>query len=287
MSSILITGSKGQLGQEIKQLNIDNTNHFIFTDIEELDITKEDELESFFTQNNIDIIVNCAAYTAVDKAESEPEKAELINSTAVKNLKSVVEKNNCLLIHISTDYVFDGRSYKPYLEEDITNPQSVYGQTKLNGEKHLENYNKAMIIRTSWLYSIFGNNIVKTVLKYGKEKDELKFITDQIGTPTNAADLAKAIMIIIQHTIQNEKNFIPGIYHYSNEGICSWYDFAKEIIELSGINCKVTPIETKDYHTSATRPFYSVLNKNKIKSTYNIEIPHWKDSLKKSIHKLK
>ena len=286
MLSILVTGSNGQLGQEIKQLSYDNENQFIFTDINELDITNEKEIELFFAQNKINIIVNCAAYTAVDKAESEPEKAELINSTAVKYLKNIAQANNCYFIHISTDYVFDGLSHKPYIEKDMPNPNSVYGNSKLNGEKHLEIMNKAIIIRTSWLYSVFGNNIVKTVLKYGKEREELKFITDQVGSPTNAADLAYTILQIIGHTINDKRNFIPGIYHYSNEGVCSWYDFAKEIVEIAKIDCKVAPIETKDYFTPAARPYYSVLNKTKIKKTYNLKIPHWKDSLIKCLNTL-
>ena len=284
MRNILITGAKGQLGNEIKVLDkIFKNLSFIYTDIEELNITNINELDTFFRTNLVEFIVNCAAYTAVDKAESEPDKAELINATAVKNLRQIAEKYNCYLIHISTDYVFDGQGYMPYKEIDRTNPQSVYGKSKLKGEQALEGYEKGIIIRTSWLYSSFGNNFVKTILRLAKEKDELKVVFDQVGTPTYAADLVKAIITIVQQTFENSEKFVSGIYHFSNEGICSWYDFAKEIMDIEKLECKIIPIESKDFPTAAKRPFYSVLNKEKIKSTYNIEIPFWKDSLRECL----
>ena len=287
MANILITGANGQLGSEFKQISGLTDNHFIFTDINELDITDNEAVNIFFKSRRIDFIINCAAYTAVDKAENEQEQARLINVKAVENISHAAKENNCYLIHISTDYVFDGKNYKPYIEEDMVSPQSVYGKTKLEGEKIMESYAKGLIIRTSWLYSSFGHNFVKTMLRMGKERGELNVVFDQIGTPTYAADLAGAILEIIKQTITNSKKIIPGIYHYSNEGVCSWYDFSKEIMDLDEINCKVNPIESKDYPTPAKRPFYSVLNKEKIKSVFGIEIPYWKDSLNECIKLIK
>ncbi len=282
MINILVTGSKGQLGNEIQQLKDKYSGYnFIFTDIEELDITNKQAVEQFFINKNINYAVNCAAYTAVDKAESEPELASLINGKAVKNLAEVCRKYNTFLIHISTDYVFDGNNDKPYIETDKPNPASVYGKTKLNGELEILSLKKnAIIIRTSWLYSSFGNNFVKTVLRLGKEKPQLNMVSDQTGTPTYARDLAKAILDIIPNLKLNKD---VEIYHFSDEGITNWYEFAKEIIELSGLKCEILPIETKDYPTAAKRPLYSAFNKNKIKSHFNIEISHWKDSLKECI----
>ena len=278
MSEILITGSAGQLGNEISGLSVNYPEHnFIFTDVKELNIANESDIENFFNQRNIDFIVNCAAYTAVDLAEKEKELSTLINSTAVKNLAQISAQFNSTLIHISTDYVFDGKNYKPYNEDDPTNPISWYGKTKLEGEKQLNNFAKdAIIIRTSWLYSEFGKNFVKTIIKYAQERDFLNVVSDQIGTPTYAKDLAKSIL----HIISNYKsgNSIQT-YHFSNEGIISWYDFAKTIIELTEIDCFINPIETKDYPTPAARPIYSVLNKTKIKTDYDILIPYWRDSL--------
>ncbi len=284
MRNILITGAKGQLGNEIKVIgkNINNLS-FIYTDIEELDITNINELETFFQTNQVQLIINCAAYNAVDKAENEPQIAELLNVTAVKNLRQIAEKYNCYLIHISSDYVFEGQNYLPYKENEKVNPQSVYGKSKLNGEQTLKGYEKGIIIRTSWLYSSFGNNFVKTMLRLAKERDEIRVVFDQVGTPTYAADLARAIITIVKQTFENSKKFIPGIYHFSNEGICSWYDFAKEIIDIVKLECKIIPIESKDFLTAAKRPFYSVLNKEKIKTTFNIKIPYWKDSLKECL----
>ena len=278
MSEILITGSAGQLGNEISKLSVNYPqHHFIFTDVKELNIAKLQDVENFFNKRKIDFIINCAAYTAVDLAEKEKELSTLINSEAVKNLAQISAQFNATLIHISTDYVFDGRNYKPYNEDDRTNPISWYGKTKLEGEIQLKNYAKdAIIIRTSWLYSEFGKNFVKTIIKYAQERDFLNVVSDQVGTPTYANDLANTIL----HIISNYKktNSIQT-YHFSNEGIISWYDFAKTIVELKNIDCIINPIETKDYPTPAARPIYSVLNKTKIKTDYDIVIPYWRDSL--------
>ena len=278
MSEILITGSAGQLGNEISKLSVNYPqHHFIFTDVKELNIAKLQDVENFFNKRKIDFIINCAAYTAVDLAEKEKELSTLINSEAVKNLAQISAQFNATLIHISTDYVFDGRNYKPYNEDDRTNPISWYGKTKLEGEIQLKNYAKdAIIIRTSWLYSEFGKNFVKTIAKYAQERDFLNVVSDQVGTPTYANDLANTIL----HIISNYKktNSIQT-YHFSNEGIISWYDFAKTIVELKKIDCIINPIETKDYPTPAARPIYSVLNKTKIKTDYDIVIPYWRDSL--------
>lgn len=285
MPNILITGSKGQLGSELQALvnsSVTSSHNplytFYFTDKTELDISDPNAIEDFCSQNNIEIIINCAAYTAVDKAEEDEVNADVINHLAVKYLAETAKERGIKLIHISTDYVFDGKNYKPYNEDDATNPQSVYGKTKLLGEEVIKTVNPkgAMIIRTSWVYSTFGNNFVKTMLKLGKERDEIAVIFDQIGTPTYARDLAKAILQIIPK-IENNK---VEIYNYSNEGVCSWYDFAKAIFEISNIDCKINPIETKEYPTPAKRPHYTLLNKSKIKQTYDLAIPYWKEALK-------
>ena len=275
--NILITGSNGQLGSEIRELSSNYSYNFFFTDRNNIDITSKDSIRSFCQTNNINVIINCAAYTAVDKAESDELNADLINRKAVKKLALVSQELNIKLIHISTDYVFDGRNFKPYCEEFQTNPQGVYGKTKLAGENEMRDINpkNSIIIRTSWVYSSFGNNFVKTMLRLGKEKKELGVIFDQVGTPTYARDLALTILNIIPQ-ITNEK---VEIYNYSNEGVLSWYDFAKEIMRMAKLNCKINPIETFQYPTPAKRPHFSLLNKNKIKSTFNIEIPYWKDSL--------
>ena len=281
---ILITGSNGQLGSEIKKISSEfNRFQFDFHDIDTLDILDETQLEKYFNQNKPAVVINCAAYTAVDKAEEDKKGALNGNCILVKNLTNECEKNNSLLIHISTDYVFDGKNYRPYIEEDPIHPQSEYGRTKLLGEKEALRYKNSIIIRTSWLYSAFGNNFVKTMMRLGKEKDSLNVIFDQVGSPTNAADLALVILQIADKTMKDQEHFKPGIYHYANEGVCSWYDFAKVIMEISGLDCKIHPIESHKYPLPAKRPHYSVLNKKKIKSTYNIEIPYWKDSLIKCI----
>lgn len=283
---ILITGSNGQMGQEFKTLASNSPHHFFFTDHATLDITKFTALEDFFKKNPIDIIINCAAYTAVDDAESNRSIAKSVNADAVENLVKISNHHDVQLFHISTDFVYDGFSSIPYVESDITNPLSVYGQTKLEGENIIvEHANDYIIIRTSWLYSSFGHNFVKTMQRLGRERQELNIIFDQIGTPTYAKDLAQTILLIIdkQNSDPAGKN---NIYHYSNEGVASWYDFAQAIMEYSGIECEVNPIETKDYPTPAKRPAFSVMNKAKIKAAYAIQIPYWRDSLKTCIKRI-
>ncbi|MGJ0364331.1 dTDP-4-dehydrorhamnose reductase [Aliarcobacter cryaerophilus] len=275
--NILVTGSNGQVGSEIKELSSNYNYNFFFTTRDDIDITSKDSIKEFCQTNSINVIINCAAYTAVDKAQSDIENADLVNRKAVKKLSIVAKELNIKLIHISTDYVFDGKNFKPYVEEYQTNPQSVYGKTKLDGENEMRDINplNSIIIRTSWVYSYYGNNFVKTILRLGKEKEELGVIFDQVGTPTYAKDLAKTILDIVPQ-IENSK---VEIYNYSNEGVLSWYDFAKEIMKMAKLNCKINPIETYQYPTPAKRPHFSLLNKSKIKSKFNLEIPYWKDGL--------
>ena len=278
MSNILVTGSNGQLGSEIRFLEKDYKQYnFLFTDVKQLDITDKEAIQEFVNKNKINIIINCAAYTAVDKAEAEPELANNINNIAVVHLAEIAKSNKCKFIHVSTDYIFDGEAFKSYSEAHLPNPKNVYGKTKLDGELSLQRINpeNSIIIRTSWVYSSFGNNFVKTMLKLGKERESLNVIDDQIGTPTYALDLAKTILEVIPKINNTEVE----LYHYSNEGVCCWYDFAKAIFEESKIKCKINPITTDKYPTAAKRPHFSLLNKNKIKSSFNIEIPYWKDSL--------
>ena len=287
--SILVTGANGQLGNELRELSVFYTGDtFTFTGRSELDFSNTEAIRTYFIDKTVDIIINCAAYTAVDKAESEQAVAREINTTAIETLARIAKEKNISLIHISTDYVFDGKNFKPYVETDRTDPQGVYGQTKLDGELAMLTINpaKSLIIRTSWVYSSFGNNFVKTMLRLSKERDELSVIYDQVGTPTSARDLAQAILSIIQHPILNAQK-TTEIYHFSNEGVCSWYDFAKTIFELSDIDCDVKPIETLDYPTPAKRPHYGLLNKAKIKQTFDITIPYWKDSLQECLSVLK
>ncbi|HBF88667.1 MAG TPA: dTDP-4-dehydrorhamnose reductase [Bacteroidales bacterium] len=290
MAKILVTGAKGQLGNELFEISKKNKNHqFFYTDIDDLDILDKEMVKEFISGLKPNYLINCAAYTAVDKAEQEQELAEKVNFEAVKNISSVCKYQNVRLIHISTDYVFDGTSCVPYVENTKVNPISVYGKTKLKGEKAVlasSDSLEAIIIRTSWLYSSFGNNFVKTILKYGKERNELKVVFDQIGTPTYARDLAKAIIEIIDYS-ENKNEFKKGIYNFSNEGVCSWYDFANEIVSFAKIDCIIKPIRTIEYPTAAIRPAYSVLDKSKIKSSFNIEIPYWKNSLKDCLKKIK
>ena len=277
MLNILVTGSKGQLGSEINNLASEYMFNFFFTDKSELDISSKEALSSFIEKNSINVIINCAAYTAVDKAEEEKELAEKINHQSVKFLAELSKEKNIKLIHISTDYVFNGENFKPYTETDITSANGVYGRTKLNGEEVMKNINpqNSIIIRTSWVYSSFGTNFVKTMLRLAKEKESLGVIYDQVGSPTYAKDLAKTILDIVPKI--NNKSV--EIYNYSNEGVLSWYDFAKEIMRMAKIDCQINPIETKEYPTPVKRPHYSLLNKAKIKEQFNIEIPYWKDSL--------
>lgn len=268
----LITGSNGQLGTELAKLLPDA----ILTDVADLDITDEQAVKKYVKEHNVDTIINCAAYTAVDKAEDDADLAAKINIDGPRNLA----KSGARVVHVSTDYVFDGLGHKPYQPEDAANPVSVYGKTKLAGEQEVLKYaDIAVIIRTAWLYSPYGNNFVKTMRRLGSEKDSINVVADQIGTPTYAADLAKAIaQILPQMNMENK-----GVYHFTNEGVCSWYDFARKIMELSDLNCKVNPIPSSAYPTKATRPFYSVLDKSKIKQTFNITIPHWEEGLKKCL----
>jgi dTDP-4-dehydrorhamnose reductase len=302
--SILVTGKNGQLGLSLKKLVGDSSTalgilaemKFVFVGRHELDLTCSDIISAFFSNQRFDAIINCAAYTAVDKAESEPELADQINHLAVAQLAEIAKKQAIPLIHISTDYVFNGQGFKPYVELDDTDPQNVYGLTKLNGEQMmLASGCTGAIIRTSWVYSEFGNNFVKTMLRLGKESDSLNIIFDQVGSPTYATDLAQAVLAILdaefsmlndQQTLEIQYSKLK-IYHYTNEGVCSWYDFARTIFELSDISCQVKPIETKDHPTSAKRPHYSVMNKSKIKhdlpypkTTSGLVIPYWRDSLK-------
>lgn len=286
MIKILITGGDGQLGNAIREAS-KNFSDFklIFTDIQDFDITKAESVQSYLSQEHYDYLINCAAYTAVDKAEEEKDLAFMINASGPENLAIACEQNNCRLIHISTDYVFDGYGHIPYKEDMETKPPSVYGQTKLAGEEAiLKNSNSALIIRTSWLYSEFGNNFLKTMLKYGAERDELRVIFDQIGTPTYAGDLAMGILQIVESNQIFERS---EIFHFSNEGVISWYDFAKEIMDFAKLSCKITPIESWEYPLPAPRPNYSVLNKAKIKKQFNLSIPYWKDSFKSCLEKLK
>ena len=282
--NILVTGSMGQLGSEIKELSSNYNYNFFFTTRDDIDITNKDSIKEFCQTNSINVIINCAAYTAVDKAQSDIENADLVNRKAVKKLSIVAKELDIKLIHISTDYVFDGKNFKPYVEEFQTNPQSIYGKTKLDGENELRDINplNSIIIRTSWVYSYYGNNFVKTMLRLGKEKEELGVIFDQVGTPTYAKDLAITILDIIPQ-IENSK---VEIYNYSNEGVLSWYDFAKEIMKMAKLNCKVKAIETYQYPTPAKRPHFSLLNKSKIKSKFNLEIPYWKDGLDDCLKRL-
>ena len=286
MHRILVTGSNGQLGSEIRELTKnDGTNVYFYTDVSELDITDKSAVNKFIENHQIDIVVNCAAYTQVDKAEEEEKTAFLINATAPGNLAEACKKYDATLFHISTDYVFDGSNNVPYIETESTSPLGVYGRSKLEGEEFIQqsgcNY---LIIRTSWLYSSFGNNFVKTIARLSSEKDELKVVFDQIGTPTYARDLATVIFAIIQNDQFKDRK---GVYHYSNEGVCSWYDFAKAINEYFGNDCHIRPCHSDEFPAKVTRPHYSVLDKTNIKNDFGIEIGYWRDSLCKCVELLK
>ena len=280
---ILITGCNGQLGNEMQLLEKENAQHTWFnTDVAELDITNQLAVEQFVAEKEIDGIVNCAAYTAVDKAEDNKELCTSLNTVAPAYLAAAIEKRGGWIIQISTDYVFNGTKHTPYVETDTPCPDSVYGSTKLAGELGVQKFCKnSVIIRTAWLYSSFGNNFVKTMIRLGKEKEQLGVIFDQIGRPTYARDLAVAIMTIIN------KGIIPGVYHFSNEGVTSWYDFTKAIHRIAGItSCRVSPLHTEEYPAPANRPHYSVLDKTKIKATFGLDIPYWEESLEACIAKL-
>lgn len=280
---ILVTGANGQLGNEMRVLSAENQQHiYFFTDVQELDICDEQAVRAFVADNHIDVIVNCAAYTAVDKAEDNAELCDKLNHIAPGYLATAAEACGAAMIQVSTDYVFDGTAHIPYTEDVPTCPASIYGSTKLAGEqKVMELCSRAMIIRTAWLYSIYGNNFVKTMIRLGREREALGVVFDQIGTPTYANDLASAIFSAINQGI------VPGIYHFSDEGVCSWYDFTVAIHRIAGItSCKVSPLHTNEYPAKAPRPQYSVLDKTKIKKIFNIEVPHWEASLKTCIEKL-
>lgn len=274
---ILITGAYGQLGNELNLLSKNYPGwEFVFTDVDSLDITDEEQVKNFIADNNFDLVINCAAYTAVDKAESDFKNAQKVNALAPKLLAKYSKANGAKLIHVSTDYVFAGDAHLPYEETDEVAPNGAYGKTKLEGEQNCQTENpETVIIRTAWLYSAFGNNFVKTLLRLGAERDVLDVVYDQVGSPTYAADLAQAILKVAE-----SENFVPGIYHYSNEGVTSWYDFALAIFEISGVDCKAIPVLSENFPSPVKRPAYSVLNKAKIKGTYNLEVPYWRDSLK-------
>lgn len=283
MKNILITGCNGQLGNEMQLLAKEHPQYiYFFTDVAELDICDGEAVEAFVQEHEIDCIVNCAAYTAVDKAEENEALCDRLNHLAPGNLAAAVQRRGGALVQISTDYVFDGSAHVPYREEEATCPATVYGRTKLAGEQlAAAQCERILIIRTAWLYSTFGNNFVKTMIRLGKEREELGVIFDQVGTPTYARDLAAVIFAAI------EKGIVPGIYHFSNEGVCSWYDFTQVIHRMVGIrDCRLKPLHTEEYPTPAARPHFSVLDKTKIKQTYGVTIPYWMDSLEECIAKL-
>ncbi len=287
---VLVTGANGQLGKSLKYLvNQNKTDYcFVFLTREQLDLTNFQNVRSFIEENQFDVIINCAAYTAVDKAESEKKQANLINHLSVKNIAEIAKDNCIKLIHISTDYVFDGLKIRPYNEKDNTSPKNVYGKTKLDGENAILSTMAcdALIIRTSWLYSEHGNNFLDTILKLTQTKEKLNIVSDQIGSPTYANDLAIAILKIIESKKFYEVSEISEVFHYSNDGKCSWYDFAREIVQISGKKCSINPIFSKDYPQSAIRPKHVLLNKNKIRNVFDLDIIFWKDSLNKCIQAL-
>lgn len=283
MNSVLVTGGKGQLASCIKEISSKFKEHnFIFVDIDDLDITNKTEVEDFFNKNKITHCINCAAYTAVDLAETNEDVAKSVNADGPRNLALASQKSKATLIHISTDFVFDGKQTELYCEEDVESPLGVYGATKLLGEKEIAaNLKEHFTIRTSWLYSEHGNNFLKTMLRLGAEKDSLSIVSDQIGTPTYAGDLASLVIDIIQNG-----NVNYGTYHYSNEGVASWYDFAVVIFELSKLNVNVVPVKSIDYKTVAKRPKFSVMDKSKIKKTFGVQIPHWRESLQECLYSI-
>ena len=289
--NILVTGKNGQLGRSIQKIvsNEKQANEFVFVGRNELNFSQNDNLEKYFKENNFDVVINCAAYTAVDKAEEQQESANQINHLAVEKLATIAQKKNIKLIHISTDYVFDGESPHPYTETDKVNPINIYGETKLAGEKALQTImpTNAIIIRTSWVYSEYSNNFVDTMLRLGEDRDKLNVVNDQVGSPTYATDLANAILKIIDSTGYQTKSPATEIYHYSNKGKASWYEFAKEIFDLADIHCAVKPIATKQYPTPAKRPKNTLMNKAKITEIFGVAIPNWKESLDTCITILK
>ena len=287
---ILVTGKNGQLGKSIHKIITGNekNSEFVFVGREALDLSSQDSIINYFNNNSFDIIINCAAYTAVDKAEKEVELANYINHLAISKIAEISNKHKVKLIHISTDFIFDGVSEKAYLESDDPSPLNIYGKSKLAGEVAVcaSMQKNAIIIRTSGLYSEYSNNFVETILRKAQKCDELNVVSDQFSSPTNASDLAKVIIQIINHKKFRNHDQLTQIYHYSSYGVCSWFEFAREILELANIDCQVNPIETKDYLTAARRPKYSLLNTDKIVKDFGLEIPFWKDSLKASIDNL-
>ena len=283
--NILVTGSNGQLGSEFRDLAPNYTQHqFFFTDQDELDIIQAEKLLKFLKANKIECLINCAGYTSVDQAEDNKPEAIRLNATAVKQMAEATAKVGAIMIHISTDYVFEGKNFKPYTENDTASPKTTYGKSKLDGEiEMIFNAKRALVFRTSWLYSSHGNNFVKNILEKAKSEKELRVVYDQVGTPTYARDLAVGILEILPKIPSKIR---AEIYNFSNEGVASWYDFAKAILEIKGVDCKVVPVLTKDFPTPAQRPHYSVLNKSRVKKDFGIEIPHWRDSLKDCLQKL-
>lgn len=286
MKKAIVTGANGQLGNEIKRIAAQLPEiKFIYTDIDSLDLSNKTDVEAYILDNNPDFVINCAAFTAVDKAETETELAEKINAKVPEYLAQLSNTHNFNFIHISTDYVFSGKQHLPTTEQTPTEPESEYGKTKLLGERLVLQTTDAIVIRTSWLYSVFGNNFVKSMLRFGAEREQIGVVYDQVGTPTNAADLAQGIIRILEKNIL-DNIWHGGIYHFSNEGVCSWFDFAKEIMQLANLSCNVKPILTHEYPLPAPRPAFSVMNKQKIKETFNFAIPYWKDSLVKAVNEI-
>jgi dTDP-4-dehydrorhamnose reductase len=287
MSQVLVIGANGQLGREIKKMRNRFRQTYTFTDVEELDATDEKAIKSYLASNPADFIINCAAYTNVELAESEPEEAEKLNRDIVANLRSCLQEFRMTrIIHISTDYVYRGEQARPIREDDPTAPLGVYARTKLEGENLLRGHPRALIIRTSWLYSVFGKNFVKNMINKMDLKSDLKVVYDQVGSPTYAEDLAKAIMQIISDVDSDMIQFVPGIFNYSNSGVCSWFDMTMEICRLIGCRAKIVPVESHQFPAAVKRPAYSVMNKSKIKEVYGVDVPYWRDSLERCIKNL-
>lgn len=281
--NILVTGANGQLGSEMRRVSSTSSNNYIFTDVAELDITDALAVSKAVAGNAVDVIVNCAAYTNVDKAEDDETFADLLNNGAAANLAAAAKENDALLIHVSTDYVFGGDKNVPYNEDCETNPLGVYGRTKLRGEESIRNSGcRYMIFRTAWLYSVYGNNFVKTMRRLTAERDMLNVVFDQVGSPTSARDLAALIYKIIEEDMMDKQ----GVYHFSNEGVCSWFDFAKEIAELSGNVCDIRPCHSDEFPSKVKRPNFSVLDKTKVRNTFGVKVPYWKDSLREVIREM-
>ncbi|TVR74193.1 MAG: dTDP-4-dehydrorhamnose reductase [Marinilabiliales bacterium] len=289
MKTLLVTGARGQLGQELQGLSYTHVfrdYRFLFTDVDTLDITNAGRVEEYIAKNGIDCVINCASYTNVDKAETEQDAAMLINGTAPGLLAGACAGKGAFLVHVGTDFVFDGERPVPYREEDNAAPISSYGRSKLEGDRAVLAYERGTVVRTSWLYSSYGHNFFRTIHRLAHEKDELSVVYDQAGTPTYARDLARVLLLLAVNSLSGKGSYGKELFHYSNEGVCSWYDFALEIITLTGIQCRVKPVETEQYPLPARRPRYSVMSKSKIRSRLEIDIPHWKESLRNCISQL-